>query len=214
MSVGAVGWPEEVYDLLRAFEGDPSPDVFQAQRGEHDRLVRQPMERLCDALGVVGGYGRAWPSARSSNPATWQRTGASVWVARRLHLTAWFDLHGLHVEGGWTSNDTDQLWRYRARVDDDQPGGELVEVVADLNKAGYALAEDRLTRMPRGYAPDHPRAELIRLRTVIARRDLGTGAWLHSAEVVDRVRASFDGLLPLMMWFVKYVATDSSVAAT
>jgi uncharacterized protein (DUF2461 family) len=100
------------------------------------------------------------------------------------------------------------VWRYRARVDDDQPGGELMEVVADLDKAGYALAEDRLTRMPRGYSPDHPRAELIRLRTVIARRDLGTGAWLHPADVVGRVRASFDGLLPLMSWFVKYVTTD------
>ena len=129
-------------------------------------------------------------------------------------MTAVFDLHGLCVEGGWTSNDTDQLWRYRARVDDNQSGGELVEVVAALDEAGYALVEDRLTRMPRGYPEDHPRSELTRLRTVIARRHLGTGAWLHSAEVVDRVGASFDGLLPLMSWFVKYVTTDGSAAAT
>jgi hypothetical protein len=102
MNVDGAGWPEEVYDLLLALEGDPSPEVLQAQRGKHDRLVREPMQRLCDALGGVGRYGRAWPSARSSNPATWRRTGANVWVARRVHMTAQFDLHGLHVERGWT----------------------------------------------------------------------------------------------------------------
>lgn len=208
MGVDGAGWPEDVYGLLSRLEGDPSPEVLQALGGEHDRLVRRPMERLCDALGIVGGYGRAWPSARTSTLVSWQRTRANVWVARRVYMTALFDLDGLRVEGGWTSNDTDQLWRYRSTVDDDHAGGELVEVVADLDTAGYALTEDRLTRMPRGYSADHPRAELIRRRTVIARRDLGTGPWLHTAEVVDRVRAAFDQLLPLASWFVDYVVTD------
>jgi uncharacterized protein (DUF2461 family) len=71
---------------------------------------------------------------------------------------------------------------------------------------------DRLTRMPRGYSADHPRAELIRLRTVIARRHLGTAARLPAGEVVDRVRASFDGLLPLMSWLVTYVTAEGSAA--
>jgi Conserved hypothetical protein (DUF2461) len=207
MSSDDAGWPEEAYTLLRRLECDRSPEALHALRGEHDRLVRRPMEELCRALGVVGGYGRAWPSARSSSPATWLRTAAAIWVARRVHMTARFDVDGLRVEGGWTSNDTDQLWRYRAKVDDDRVGGELVEVVADLDQAGYALNDDRLTRMPRRYAEDHPRAELIRRRTVIARRDLGTGAWLHTAEVVDRVRVAFDGLLPLTSWLVDHVAT-------
>ncbi|MBE1608038.1 DUF2461 family protein [Actinopolymorpha pittospori] len=128
-------------------------------------------------------------------------------------MTVLFDLDGLRVEGGWTSNDTDQLWRYRSTVDDEDAGGELVEVVIDLDKAGYALTDDRLTRMPRGYCAGHPRAELIRRRTVIARRDLGTGPWLHSAEVVDRVCAAFDQLLPLASWFVGYVVNDGDDSA-
>lgn len=135
-----------------------------------------------------------------------------MWVARRVHLTAVFDLEGLHVEGGWTSNDTDQLWRYRAVVDDDHTGGELVEIVADFDKAGYTLTDDRLTRMPRGYSQDHSRSELIRRRTFLVRRDLGTGPWLHSPGVTDHVRAAFGGLLPLMSWFDKYVATAGSAA--
>ncbi|MEQ7128552.1 hypothetical protein ABN034_29010 [Actinopolymorpha sp. B11F2] len=126
-------------DFLAAFTDDFTSLVSREDVAAH--ATPPPCCCACSRAGHVdtgrrlGGYGRAWPSAPSSNPATWQRTGASVWVARRLHMTALFDLDGLHVEGGWTSNDTEQLWRYRARVADDKPGGELVEVAAELNKA-------------------------------------------------------------------------------
>lgn len=208
------GWPEEAFDLLPHLEGEPSPAVLQSHREEHDRLVRRPMQALCDALGDVGGYGLAWPSARSGNPLTWQRTSATVWVARRVRMVVVFSLDGLLVEGGWTGKSTDQLWRYRAAVDADHSGAALAGIVADLRNAGLTLTDDRLTKMPRGYSADHPRADLLLRRTVLAQRDLGAGPWLHSAEVVDRVRAAFDSLLPLTSWFVDYVATPEARSAS
>lgn len=212
MGIGIAGWPAEAYDLLLRLNSNSSSTVLQAHREEHDRLVRQPMQRLCEALGVVGGHGRAWPSARNADPVTWLRTGATVWIAGRVRMTALFDLTGLHVAGGWIGKSGTQLWRFRAAVDADHTGEELASIVVDLDKAGYAVSDDgsatNLTRVPRGYPENHPRAELLRRRSLVGRLDLGTGSWVHSAEVVDHVRAAFDPLLPLTSWFVDHVATD------
>jgi Conserved hypothetical protein (DUF2461) len=212
MGIDAAGWPEGADDLLLRLQGEPSPAVLRAHRAEHDRLVRRPMQALCDALGEVDGYGRAWVSALSDNPSTWQRTVASVWIARRVRIDVVFCLNELVVEGGWTGKSTDQLWRYRAAVDSDRSGGRLTEIVADLGKVGFGLTEDRLTKLPRGYSADHPRVELLLRRTVFARRDLGSGPWLHTAEVVDHVRVAFDQLQPLTSWFVAHVATDRAAS--
>lgn len=193
------GWPVQAHDLLHSLQDGQSA-------AEHDRLVRAPMQALCDELGVVGGYGRAWISARTEDPVTWLRTGATVWVAQRVRITALFDLTGLHVEGGWTGKSGAQLWRYRGAVDADRSGRALAGLVATLAAAGYAVTDDgcatNLTRMPAGYGSDHPRAELLRRRSLMARLDLGTKA---SDDVVDRVRTRFEQVLPLATWFATHV---------
>ena len=210
----AGGWPDAAYDVLVRLEGDPSAATLEACRHDHERLVRRPMEDLCQALGVVGGLGRAYVSGLSMNPVMWQHTWATVWIARRVRITVRFDLDGLEVEGGWTGAAEDQLTRYRMAAAADDSGAELAEVTADLKGAGYELAGRPMLRVPRGYPQDHPRADLLRHRAVLAQLGLGTGPWLHSPEVVERVRDAFDPLVPLAAWFVDYVAVAGFSAVT
>ena len=56
----------------------------------------------------------------------------------------------------------ESLERFRAAVADDKRGKELEKILAALTKKGFTpRAYDRLKRAPKGYSPEHPRAELL-----------------------------------------------------
>jgi hypothetical protein len=214
MADKAAGWSEDAYDVLVRLEGDPSPATLEACRDDHERLVRAPMERLCERLGDVGGFGRAHISGLSTNPVMWQHTWATVWIARRVRITVRFDLDGMEVEGGWTGPAPDQRSRYLEAAAAEESGSELADVVAGLNGRGYEFVGRPLLRTPHGFDPGHPRGDLLRRRALLARMDLGAGEWLHRPEVVERVRTAFDPLVPLAGWFVDYVALNGFSAVT
>lgn len=57
----------------------------------------------------------------------------------------------------------------------------------------------RLTRVPRGYAPDHPAAEWLRFNSFTASRAL-TDAEVLSPKLVDSIMNDYAALLPLVRW--------------
>jgi hypothetical protein len=201
-----MGWPEEAFDLLVRLDGDPSAAALERWREEHDRLVRRPMRKLRDLIGASARDDRVTLSGRGADPETWQQTSVAVWLAPRVRLAVRLDRDGLFAEGGWSGGSTAHLWGYRAAVDADHSGCELVQLVDDLLGAGYTLTEGRLTRISSGYHADHPRATLLYRRKVILERDLGLGPWPDPADLVDEVQAAFAPLLPLTSWFADYVA--------
>jgi hypothetical protein len=199
------GWPESAHDVLLALEGEPSPAVLEAHRRAHDRLVRWPMEQLAAALEPVDGCG-FHVSGRSGQPWSWQRTQATAWIARRVRMTVEFDLDGLTVEGGWTGGAGPALTRYRSAAAAEASGAELATIAAGLERAGYEFTGRRMTRPSAGYPADHPRADLLRRRSAFAQLGLGAGSWIHTPEVVDRVREALDPLQELTSWVVDHVA--------
>ena len=76
----------------------------------------------------------------------------------------------------------------------------------DGEREGFVISGDLLKRPLRGYPVDHPRAELLRHRSVIASRALGCDDWVHSPAAADRVLAAFAQLRPLARWLVKNVS--------
>lgn len=57
----------------------------------------------------------------------------------------------------------ESLARFRTAVADDQRGKELVKLLASTAKAGFtADSHDALKRIPKGYDPEHPRADLLK----------------------------------------------------
>src|SRR4029450_7624474 len=90
------------------------------------------------------------------------------------------------VGGGAYMPATDQLARLRDAIADDRTGPELEEVVADIRrKDGGGGAPDELKTAPRGYAADHPRIALLRLKGIIGWWDHDPGPWLHSEGARD-----------------------------
>ena len=142
----------------------------------------------------------------------WQHQGALVRIAPRVDISVTFDLDGLQVKGAWWYPLPGQVERFRAAVADTPTGEALSRIVAKLSRQGLEIGGDVMRRPPRGYPSDHPRAELLRHRSLTATDRLGCADWLHTPESVDRVLAAFARLRPMLAWFADQVATDAATS--
>ena len=95
------------------------------------------------------------------------------------------------------------LKRYRSDVAGDQHGAGLANIVREAQGAGYTVGGSHYKRVPRGTAPDHPRADLLRHNALFAeRRFTPEEAGLHSAGFVDFCASHFAAMLPVHDWCV------------
>ncbi|MFC0626286.1 DUF2461 family protein [Kribbella deserti] len=208
MTGGFAGWPVGAFGVLLELEGEPSAEVRRRCRRDREELVRQPMVDLLNVVAdadsayedfAVWRYGEVLLEA-------WQRQSAIVRLGRNVELTVRFDLDGLEVGVAWWYAPSDQIERYRAAVADLATGERLARIVRKLEREEFDISGDLLKRPLRGYPPDHPRAQLLRLRSVVARRHLGCDDWIHTPAAADRVIDAFSQLRPLARWLVENVS--------
>lgn len=208
VSGGFEGWPRGAFDVLLQLEGEPSLEVRRRCRQDREELVRQPMVALLDAMAEadpayedfsVWGYGEVLLQA-------WQRQSAIVRLGRNVELSVGFDLDGLEVGVAWWYAPSEQIERYRAAVGAAETGERLARVVRKLEREGFVISGDLLKRPLRGYPADHPRAQLLRHRSVVARRPIGCEDWIHTPAAADHVLAAFTQLRPLSRWLVDNVS--------
>jgi uncharacterized protein (DUF2461 family) len=110
---------------------------------------------------------------------------------------------GLLTAAGWRPHGQ-QIVRYREAVAG-PPGVVFAALTEATVQKGFRIDGDRLATRPRGFAPGHPREELLRHKTLFARRDHGCPNWLSTPEVVDRVRDDWRELRPLVQWLADHV---------
>ncbi len=107
---------------------------------------------------------------------------------------------GLFLGGGIYHPAPDQLDRMRRAVADDVQGAALERIVVGWPEGRLRGQRRRMTRPPRGYPPDHPRAELLKHRSLVGHRHWEPGGWLHTRTALTRVRESWRRLAPLTEW--------------
>lgn len=162
---------------------------WQAGREAYARDVRAPFVAFLAALDEQPGVPAhgAWRVYRPHNDLRFDpqgdplRTfvGAVAETARGAGLYAQVDRAGLLVAAGMPWFAPDQLARWREAVA--SGGGEtLVDAAERARASGLRVHGGRrhpYVRVPRGYAADHPRADLLRWRGVEASVRLGSAAW-------------------------------------
>ena len=118
-----------------------------------------------------------------------------------LHVEA----AGLYVAGGMWQLGSDQVQRFRRAVDDDVPGAALDRVLAALTNAGIKVGGDQLTRVPSGFAKDHPRADLLRRKALTASRHFGFPDWLATEQTLTEIAKVWRSFAPLNAWLAQHV---------
>ena len=197
-----------------AFYADLEENNTKEWWGEHrdvyERAVRAPMAALLDALSAEFGVGKVFRpnrDVRFSRDKSPYKTaqGGFVQTAEGIGYYVHLDADGLAVGAGCHTAAPAQVARFREAVDAAGDGATLEAILESLRRAGYAIEGERLKTVPRGYATDHPRAELLRHKTLTAGRPFGTPAWLGSADALEHIRASWSELRPLVEWLTGHL---------
>jgi len=87
-----------------------------------------------------------------------------------------------------------------------KPGDALVPILAKLRKAGYGVeGHDHYTRVPKGFAPDHPRAELLKRKGLTCAFPEIPAGLLHKPGFADWLIKHGKASAPLVIWLQRYI---------
>lgn len=209
-SVAAVpftGIPVAALDFYEDLEIDNTKSFWAAHKHVYDESVRAPLEELAGALAPEFGapkFFRPYRDVRYSRDKSPYKTQQGVWfgeTARYVHISA----AGLFVAGGYWDTSSTQVERLRRAIADDVAGADLERALGSVTAARMSVGGQQLTRVPSGYAKDHPRAELLRYKTLTAGRDFGCPAWLSTRRAQTEVTKAFRALAPLIGWLDTHV---------
>jgi uncharacterized protein (DUF2461 family) len=200
------GWPEQAYAVLLTLGGEPSRETREQVRRQREDQVRQPMiDLLSDLADTDPWYEDFAVWGYASTAFWWQNQCAVVRVARNIYIGFRFNVDGLRLSACWRYADPEQITEFRAAVDADESGRSLAGLVSSLAADGHEILGDLMKRVPRGYPVDHPRAGLLRYRSLTAARELEPDA----VRDVEPVYRACERLRPLLAWLSSHAVAPA-----
>jgi uncharacterized protein (TIGR02453 family) len=207
------GWPAEALEFYEGLTADNSKTYWTAHKDRYERDVHAPMAALLAELEGEFGAGkifRPYRDIRFSADKSPYKTAIAASLADGGYIQ--LSAQGLAAGAGQYQMAPDQLERYRRAVAEDGTGTELRGVIAAVEEHGIDVSgHGSLKSAPRGYPKDHPRADLLRHKGLIAWQQWQPAAWLGTAAARDRVAGFFRATGPLCEWLDQHVG-DSEMS--
>jgi uncharacterized protein (TIGR02453 family) len=204
------GWSPEAVEFYEGLEVDNSRAYWTAHKTVYDEKVRAPMEELVAELEPTFGDSKIFRPNRdvrfSADKSPYKTSIAAVIGDCYVELSA----RGLTAALGMWMMAPDQLERYRRAVADDFTGGTLEELVAELTKQRIEVGgHERIKTVPRGYPRDHPRADLLRNKGLVAFQQWPVARWLGTAAPKKRIEEFRTTARPLGEWLAGNVGPST-----
>lgn len=196
------GIPIAALDFYEDLDADNSKSYWTAHKQVYDEQVKAPIEALAAELAEEFGAGkffRPYRDVRFSKDKKPYKTHQGVYFAesrRYFHISA----AGLFVGGGYYEMASDQVSRYRRAVDGGLTGKALEVAVVAAESGKLEVGGDELTRVPVGFAKEHPRADLLRRKTFTAHREFGSPHWLATKRAKSELVTAWRAMQPLIDW--------------
>jgi len=214
--------------FLRQLEAHNNKQWFEEHRADYEGKVREPMRALI--LEMNDRFGEFAPEIAADPKRGMFRINRDIRFSKdkspyKTHIGGYVPLGAggggprnpvplyvqlgteMFVGAGHYMMEPDQLVRYRAAVLDGKTGAALAKIVTGLERAKFrVVSSDALKNVPRGMDPEHPRAELLKRKSlavefpplpkklIVSRAFVG---WL--IERVERAR-------PLVEWLAEETA--------
>jgi uncharacterized protein (TIGR02453 family) len=210
--------------FFRLLAKNQNRDWFQAHKSEFEDGYNGPLKALLS--DVREAVDRAFPHCDLDEPKVFRihrdvrfskdkspyktNIGGVIPVKRSGKMTEvpmalYFHLGQPQSFGaaGHYMMDTRAMTRFREAVADDKRGRELDKLLASLQKKGFSVdSHATYKRVPKGYPPDHPRAEhLKRQGLTVSFPDIPKGL-LKSPKLVAWVAGHTRSAAPLVEWLV------------
>jgi uncharacterized protein (TIGR02453 family) len=198
---------------------------FQPRKAEYERLLKEPLEALCDVLGErFASRGiplradarspfRIYRDVRFSKDKSPYKTYVSAsfaWAGPGARASAGktAEVHGVggyfhfqpdeeYVGGGMWQPERPRLEAWRTLVATEPRRVHRAIDGAAFKKAFGELGGGRLQRVPPGFPADHPDAELLKLKDVTFGHPLSADEAL-SPKLPDILADAFEIATPLM----------------
>jgi uncharacterized protein (TIGR02453 family) len=221
------GFRPAAFTFLRGLKRHNTKAWFEAHRAEYETEVRAPMRALVAELDVL--LGRLLPEVvadprrslfrihrdvRFSKDKSPYKTHAALWCyhADAGHGVGQDAAHGgagfyVHVEPGrclvgagiWMPP-RPALAALRTRIADDPDGfGALLRAPAFRRRFGALDDEAVLTRVPRGFAADHPAAAWLRHQSFLVSRPV-PDARVRSRALLRDLARDLEVARPFIRW--------------
>jgi uncharacterized protein (TIGR02453 family) len=215
------GMPDEGLAFLEDLEERNTKEFFDANRGVFRDQVQAPFAALVEAAaarlrGSVPGLGepkvfRIYRDLRFSKDKTPYKTSMSASLPSRPATddggpgvaTGYYvnvGPAGLYTASGLYHAGRPELERVRAAIADEDIGPELEAILGKAAGKGLAPYLDPLQRMPKAWPADHPRAELLKARSLVLNRQHERAPWLQTAELLDHLLADWKAMIPFNHW--------------
>lgn len=219
------GFRPEAMQFLVDLSGNNERSWFQPRKEQYEKLLKEPLEELCVALAErfekrglplradpKKSPFRIYRDVRFSKDKSPYKTnigadfpyvdpgagapdeGAHAGAGGYFHMSP----EESFVGGGMWHPEPPRLAAFRALVDSDPD-----KVLAAVEEPGFvarfgSLSSDgeMLKRVPTGYAPDHPHADLLKMKNVVFGRVLSS-AETFSAKLPDMLVEDFAAAMPV-----------------
>jgi uncharacterized protein (TIGR02453 family) len=205
------GIPAGAFEFYKELQDNNNREWWLEHKDSYEALVREPFTLLLAELEPRFGPGKIFRPNRdirfSQDKSPYKTAqGAFASIQEGVGYYLQISAEGLLVGGGYHSHTPAQLARYRNSVDASGTGESLRHVVEAVGAAGFMVEGEKLKTVPRGYPQDHPRAELLKHKSLSAATDLGQPAWLATPAAVQEIAALWDELRPLVDWVGRHAA--------
>jgi uncharacterized protein (TIGR02453 family) len=201
------GWSEDCQRFFIGLELDNSKKYFEANRRTYEDSVKGPMAALLETLEPDYGPGKVFRANRdirfSKDKSPYKTNiAADVGMGSKGGYLS-LDARGFMVATGRYMMSPEEIARFRKKVAADASGTQLAGIVAKLKKSGYDIGGEELKRVPPPWPQEHPRAELLRRKSLYVWKNYGLQPWLGSASARRYVVKMWTDAQPLNDWFKK-----------
>jgi uncharacterized protein (TIGR02453 family) len=205
-------WPPEALTFLEELEANNDRDWFKANRARYDADLLAPARELADKLSHFGRpkVFRPYNDTRfHMRPPIKENIAVAIGYGDAGGYYFELSLDGLFVGAGLHHPATDQLERFRAVVNDGRRYKAVERALQTASGAGLSATEPELKRAPRGYRPDHPRIDLLRMKSITVHRRHDLEPWLHQPACDEVVQAELEAAKPLVDWLTKTIGAST-----
>jgi uncharacterized protein (TIGR02453 family) len=199
------GIPEAALDFYDDLEVDNTRSFWAAHKETYETAVRGPMTALAQALEPEFGAAkvfRPYRDVRFAKDKTPYKTHQGVFVPHGPATGYYVQVAapGVRVGVGYYEASGPRLARIRAAIDDERRGADLERLLGELEAAGWERGGETLKTSPRGYDADHPRIDLLRHKSMTLGKSYGFAPFIHTSELLDRVREDWREAAPFVEW--------------
>lgn len=205
------GIPTAAFRFYAELEENNNREWWLEHKTTYDAEVKQPLVSLLSELEPEFGPAKIFRpnrDVRFSPDKSPYKTVQGAFAAGQEGVGFYLQISadGLLIGGGYHSHTPAQLARFRAAVDAPESGLELQKIVDAVAAAGFAIEGERLKTVPRGFDKDHPRAELLKHKSLSAGVEVGQPEWVSTSAARQEIAARWEVLRPLVEWVGEHAA--------